>query len=132
MLEVKDVSVSHGATEVVAGAGVSLGPGGLTALIGPNGAGKSSLLKAVAGLVPSRGTVSVGGAPLSRPRRQGKIAYMPQDTGAVSSLTILEVVLLGRLRSLGMRGSPRRSQTGRWRCWSGSAWRRCRAAPSTR
>jgi len=28
---------------------------------------------------------------------------MPQDTGAQSSLTVLEVVLLGRLRSLGLR-----------------------------
>ena len=30
------------------------------------------------------------------------IAYMPQDTSAHSSLTVLEVVLLGRLNSLGL------------------------------
>ena len=34
-------------------------PGQVVGVIGPNGAGKSSLLRAVAGLVPSRGEVRV-------------------------------------------------------------------------
>jgi iron complex transport system ATP-binding protein len=37
-------------------------------VIGPNGAGKSSLLKAIAGLVPSAGTIAVGEVPLAGPR----------------------------------------------------------------
>ncbi|WP_424988032.1 ABC transporter ATP-binding protein [Microbulbifer sp. S227A] len=77
--------------------------GELTALIGCNGAGKSTMLKALAGLLPSTGMVRLDGATMRSADRCRHIAYMPQDTGAASSLTVLEVVLLGRLRSLGMR-----------------------------
>jgi molybdate transport system ATP-binding protein len=42
-------------------AAASAAPGQVVALIGPNGAGKTSLLRAVAGLVPHEGTVTVDG-----------------------------------------------------------------------
>jgi len=77
--------------------------GEVTALIGCNGAGKSTLLKALAGLLPASGSVSLDGACLRPDECGARIAYMPQETGATSSLTVLEVVLLGRMRSLGMR-----------------------------
>jgi molybdate transport system ATP-binding protein len=43
--------------------------GEVVAVIGPNGAGKSTLLRALAGLVPSRGEISVDGESWSRPPR---------------------------------------------------------------
>jgi molybdate transport system ATP-binding protein len=48
---------------------VTAEPGEVVAVIGPNGAGKSTLLKALAGLVPSRGEISVGGESWSQPPR---------------------------------------------------------------
>ena len=40
-------------------------PGGIVGLLGPNGAGKSTFMKLVTGqLKPSKGTVSVFGAPI--------------------------------------------------------------------
>lgn len=76
--------------------------GCITALIGPNGSGKSTLLRAVAGLLPTRGAISINGTMVSASDARAQIAYMPQDVSASSSLTLLEVVLLGRLRSLGL------------------------------
>lgn len=98
-LFVRDLSVSYGRTEILRNINFTLPIGCRAALIGPNGTGKSSLLRAVAGLQPHSGSVSL----LSGERQEEAIAYMPQDTGTASALTVLEVVLLGRLRSLGLR-----------------------------
>lgn len=100
---ITDFSVSYGATPVIRSLSDQWPMGQITALIGCNGAGKSTLLKALAGLQPSTGTLHLGGAPMSTADCRCTIAYMPQDTSATSSLTVLEVVLLGRLGTLGMR-----------------------------
>jgi len=101
-LTIDDLEAGYGALRVIAGASATVPAGDLTVLIGPNGAGKSTFLKALAGLVNATGQVSVHGIDLPAEQRRKAIAYMPQDTGASSSLTVLEVVLLGRLRSLGL------------------------------
>lgn len=102
-LTIDTLSVQYGPTPVIRDVTDTWHSGDLTALIGCNGAGKSTLLKAVAGLLPAQGTIRLDGTALPPTDRSRHIAYMPQDTGAASSLTVLEVVLLGRLRSLGMR-----------------------------
>lgn len=101
ILSVANLGVSYGRKSVIQGASFDLAPGTITALIGPNGTGKSSLMKAVAGLIDCSGLVCLKDRPITGP--DAAIAYMPQDTGAASSLTAEEVVLLGRLRSLGLR-----------------------------
>lgn len=100
-LIVQNLDVSLGSTLIVKRAALSLAASGMAILIGPNGAGKSTLLKAIAGLLPASGEIRLDGTLLSPNERQIRIAYMPQDIGPTSSLTILEVVLLGRIRSLG-------------------------------
>ncbi len=99
---IQDLAVSYGGTPIVEAKSLTLEPGGITALIGPNGVGKSTLLKAIAGLIPAEGRIDMDGQTLSPSDRHDAIAYMPQDIGPTSSLTILEVVVLGRLRSLGL------------------------------
>ncbi len=103
MLKIENINVGYDGTTVLHAINAQFEPSTLTALVGPNGTGKSSLLKAMAGLIPSKGGVRLDGASLTGDMRLKAIAYMPQDTGAQSSLTVLEVVLLGRLRSLGLR-----------------------------
>ncbi|GAB5469976.1 MAG: ABC transporter ATP-binding protein [Rhodospirillales bacterium] len=105
-LEIASLTVSYGRTRIVESLSATLAPGALAVLIGPNGSGKSTLLKALAGLLPAQGEVTLGGRQLSARARQEVIAYMPQDSGAVSSLTLLEVVLLGRQSRLGLRLDP--------------------------
>lgn len=58
MLELKDVSLSFGALEVLRGASLTLGQGERIAITGPSGCGKTSLLHVVAGLLhPDSGLV---------------------------------------------------------------------------
>lgn len=105
-LSVENLSISHGAVTVLQDVALDLQDGEITGLIGPNGVGKSSLLKVLAGLARGTGHISREGQPLSDAARRKIVAYMPQDSSAGSSLTLTEVVLLGRLGSLGMRVPP--------------------------
>lgn len=78
---------------------LSLSPGHLVALVGPNGAGKTTLLRALAGLVPSEGSIQVGGdALLSLPlcERARRFAYLPQGHLVHWPLPARDIVALGR------------------------------------
>jgi manganese/zinc/iron transport system ATP- binding protein len=78
-------------------------PGAMTAIIGPNGAGKSTLLKAALGIVtPLSGQVTVFGQPLEAQR--ARIAYVPQRASVDWDFptTVLDVVLMGLSRELGL------------------------------
>lgn len=101
-LTIETLEAGYGAHRVITGATAAAPSGQLTVVIGPNGTGKSTFLKAIAGLIHSAGRVALHGIPLPAETRRREVAYMPQDTGASSSLTVLEVVLLGRLPSLGL------------------------------
>jgi manganese/iron transport system ATP-binding protein len=103
-------AVAYGWAVAVEDVSLTIGPGDAVALIGPNGAGKSTLLKAILGLLPlSRGSVSVLGEPPDRARRE--VAYVPQaDTlDAEFPVSVLQVVLMGRYRSIGWGRRPRRA-----------------------
>lgn len=93
------LDVSYGATRAVVGVDLVATPGCILGVAGPNGSGKSSLVKAIAGIVKSTGQIRFDDSPA----RPGAIAYMAQDISGQASLTVLEVVLLGRLRQLCMR-----------------------------
>jgi iron complex transport system ATP-binding protein len=103
---VENLSVSYGRRRVLDGVCLSVPPGALVAVVGPNGAGKSSLLKATIGLVHRGGQVWLDGQELEGGANELEglgIGYLPQDTSIRSALTVLEVVLLGRLGRLGWR-----------------------------
>ena len=85
--------------------------GGWLALIGPNGAGKTTLLRAVAGLLPHRGTILLDDADLGSLRGRGRarlIAYVPQIPVLPPDMTVEEYVLLGRTPHLGYLSAPNR------------------------
>ncbi len=110
MLHVDHLAVGYNGVNVVENINLRLGRGEVTALIGPNGCGKSTLLRGIAGMLPRQGEVYLDLGPDLGLKSDGKkisedrqFAYMPQDSYTASSLTVLEVVLLGRLHSLGLR-----------------------------
>ncbi|MGO2113081.1 MAG: metal ABC transporter ATP-binding protein [Pseudoclavibacter sp.] len=85
-------------------------PGEAHALIGPNGAGKSTLLKAVLGLVPTiSGGIDVLG--MDPHRAAQRIGYMPQtdELDPEFPVTLRQVVMMGRFRSIGPFRFPRRA-----------------------
>jgi len=71
-------------------------PGSLVAVVGPNAAGKSTLLRAIAGLRPFRGRMSLDGedlATLPIAARVRRVGYLPQALPQDSSLVAYEMVL---------------------------------------
>lgn len=73
-----------------------LQPGQVVSLIGPNAAGKSTLLRALAGLLPARGSVTLGDRELltlSLAEHAHHITYTPQDLPQQIALTVLETVI---------------------------------------
>ncbi|MBS0561169.1 MAG: ABC transporter ATP-binding protein [Proteobacteria bacterium] len=99
ILEARQVSVRYGAHVAVGAVSLDARPGEVLALLGANGSGKSSLLRALASLQPHGGAIAWDGGTAPA----GSIGYMPQDGAARPALTVFEVVLLGRMRTLGLR-----------------------------
>ncbi|WP_261841872.1 ABC transporter ATP-binding protein [Aliamphritea ceti] len=79
---------------------IKIPKGKITVLLGGNGCGKSTLLRTLAGLHPKQsGEVWIGNRQLEtiRPRQLAQImAFLPQHPQAPETLTINELVMLGR------------------------------------
>jgi iron complex transport system ATP-binding protein len=100
VLEARDISISYGAREVIAGVSLAAEPGSVTAIIGPNGAGKSTLMRALNGAKEvARGLVLLDGKPLRQFARRvvGRhIAVVAQEAELRFPVTVMEFVLGGR------------------------------------
>ncbi len=98
VLGLDEVRVSLAGTEVLLGVTARLGAGEAVALMGPNGSGKSTLVRAVLGLVPHHGRITLFGMPQQRFRDWSKIGYVPQRSApSLQGATVREVVASGRL-----------------------------------
>ena len=94
---------------VLQGVSTRVKTGEVTGIIGPNGAGKSTLLQLLCGLLPPQsGAIRLNDTPLDRftdRERARLVAYMPQSVSPAFSLSVREVVALGRFPHLGPFGS---------------------------
>jgi iron complex transport system ATP-binding protein len=99
-IEAQELSARLGDTEILHGINLALPRARWTSIVGPNGAGKSTLLKALAGLLPHSGGVSLLGRPLegwpNRTRAQ-QLAWLGQNESSGDDLTVWDVAMLGRL-----------------------------------
>jgi iron complex transport system ATP-binding protein len=99
VIAVRDLWVRFGPVAAVRGVSLNTQPGGWTALIGPNGAGKTSALRALAGLIPYDGEITVeeqDARRLGRRELARLVAFVPQKPETPPQLTVAEYVLLGR------------------------------------
>ncbi len=100
MLELRDLRVSYGRTEVVHGVDIGVGRGEVVGMIGPNGAGKSSILRSICGLVrPGGGEATfedraLTGMPPEQIARLG-LALVPEGRHVFKTLTVAENLRLG-------------------------------------
>ena len=101
MLEVSAISVTYGQHRALSDAALSVGRGEIVVILGANGAGKTSLMKAIAGIVPSLPgkKVSLSGRDLSRlaihETVEAGLALVPEGRGIFGELTVAENLLLG-------------------------------------
>ncbi len=73
-LEVGDLTVAFGRTEVVRSVSLAFEQGTVVGVVGPNGAGKTTFVDAVTGFVPSSGTVVIAGHPAGHVRPHLRVA----------------------------------------------------------
>jgi len=99
LLQLDDVSVSHGGVRAVTGVSFAVGPGEVVGILGRNGAGKSSLLSGIAGLVPAEGTIRFAGRVLGRSsaehRARSGLALVAEGRGVLDQLTVAENLMVG-------------------------------------
>ena len=100
MLDISDLHVAYGQSEVLHGLNISVAPNEIVAIMGRNGMGKTTLMKSLMGIVPSPGgRVSVGGTDItglkSYDRVAQGIAYVPQGRMIFSAMTVKENIETG-------------------------------------
>ena len=98
MLEIQNLTVGYGGEPVLEDISLAIPRGKVTVIAGPNGCGKSTLLKAIAGILPAKGSIRLGGQELLTlsPRDLAqRIAYLPQNR-QVPEITAKRLVLHGR------------------------------------
>lgn len=92
---------------------LTVGTGEMVALIGRNGTGKSTLLKSMIGLLPSLGgSCLLNGKLIARydlPSRARLVSFVSSQVSQLPSLTVGELVALGRLPYTGWMGRLNRS-----------------------
>ncbi len=100
LVEARGLRVERGRREVLCGIDLELLPGEALALVGPNAAGKSTLVRALAGLLPTAGgEVRLDGRPIGswpRARVARRLALVAAGDEAPARLTVGDRVALGR------------------------------------
>jgi iron complex transport system ATP-binding protein len=100
-LEVRELCVDVGKTRIVSDASFTVGDGTFAGLLGPNGSGKSTLLKAAYRFYrPASGAVHLDGVDVQAlaPRHVARrLAVMTQESTVEFDLSVVEMVLLGRI-----------------------------------
>lgn len=108
-LAVENLNASLGGARVIRGVSFAIEGAAFIGLIGPNGVGKTTLVRAIAGLIPFEGSVTLDDAPLAalKPRHRARaIAYLAQGAGSHWPLEVSRLVALGRLPHLAPFARP--------------------------
>jgi urea transport system ATP-binding protein len=100
MLNVSQLHVAYGESEVLHGLDFEIQPNEIVAIMGRNGMGKTTLMKSLMGIVPTKsGHVSVEGKEItglkSHQRVASGVAYVPQGRMIFSTMTVQENVEVG-------------------------------------
>jgi len=95
MLEIKNLNVAYGDTQVIWDLNLKVEQGEIITMIGPNGAGKTTILRTICGLVqPQSGSIMFNGeellkvAPHDRPKRG--IVMVPEGRRLFPKMTVEE------------------------------------------
>ena len=99
-LRIDLTSLSLGHRPVLHALTLAPAPRAWTAIVGPNGAGKSTLLRAIAGLLPFDGVLTLDDKPWTAwpaKARARQIAWLGQNEAASEDLTAYDIAMLGRL-----------------------------------
>ena len=101
VIEVADLDVYYGTSQILFGVGLSVRQGETMALLGRNGAGKSTTMRAIMGLAPPRrGRVSLRGAVISGQKphtiARAGLGFVPEDRQIFPEHTVEDNLVIGR------------------------------------
>jgi branched-chain amino acid transport system ATP-binding protein len=136
LLRVTGLEAGYGPVQVLRGLDFWVGTDEIVVILGANGAGKTTTLRAICGMLPSRGTVILVGPtpsgaelgdngvpPVSKPKPvniKGKrpeqlvkmgVAHVPQGRGTITELTVNENLRIG---AYGRRDKDVRADIDKW------------------
>jgi branched-chain amino acid transport system ATP-binding protein len=99
LLDVRGLHAQYGPTEVLHGLDFGVDEGGITTILGANGAGKTTTLRAVCGMVKTRGEVRFGGERIDGRATESivrlGVAHVPDGRGTFVNLSVEENLRLG-------------------------------------
>ena len=99
LLEVKGLQAQYGPTQVLHGMDFAVEQGGITTILGANGAGKTTTLRAVCGMVRTRGEIRFGGQRIDGLATESivrlGVAHVPDGRGTFVHLSVEENLCLG-------------------------------------
>lgn len=101
LVQCEDLTIAYEGQIVVRDLSFQIRQGDYLCIVGENGSGKSTLVKSLLGLkAPMKGRIVLGDG-----LKQREIGYLPQQTDVQKDFpaSVQEVVLSGRLNSMGMR-----------------------------
>ncbi len=110
---VNHLNCSYGKKQILTDVTFSLSRGSVNGLLGANGSGKTTLLKAICNQLPHSGECRLMMEPLEllgTRRLAGKISYIPQRSGITTSISLLDVVLMGFNPRLRLLENPSQAQ----------------------
>ena len=87
------VPAPNSAFNIISDASVDFEDGEMNAVIGPSGCGKTTLIKAMLGIIPSKGEICLNGKRISKSEDLiGQVGFAPQFTCAYPMLTVEESI----------------------------------------
>jgi branched-chain amino acid transport system ATP-binding protein len=103
VLTVNGLHAGYGATEVLRGIDLTVGPGEIVAVLGSNGAGKSTLNRVISGVMrATRGEIRFEGSAIERERPADIVArgliHVPEGRRIFPNMTVRENLDLGAYR----------------------------------
>lgn len=108
VMVVRDLAAGYNGQQGIQAVSFEVSAGERIGIVGPNGAGKSTLFKALVGLLPHQGEISIQGAPCYQSHTM--LGYVPQYEGIDWQFpaTVWDVVMMGRARQIGYVALPRK------------------------
>jgi branched-chain amino acid transport system ATP-binding protein len=101
LLQVSALRAGYGAAAVLHGVDLEVAAGEVVVVLGANGAGKTTLLRALAGLIPHTGSITVDGQQVTGVRPDlmlGRgVGLVPQGRGTLIDLTVRDNLRVGAI-----------------------------------
>ena len=101
LLRVRGLNAYYGRIQALFDIDFDIAPGCVTTLLGANGAGKTTTLRALCGMIPTKGDIELDGVPIAGKATEDivslGVAHVPEGRGTFIGVTVEENLKLGAM-----------------------------------